>query len=206
MRRAGAAVLAAALLSALALAPARGQETAQIEVPSPILTLDQERLFSDSLWGKRAAADLEAASAALAAENRRIEAELTEEERALTEQRAKMTPEAFRAAADAFDAKVEEIRRERDSKARQLARTRDAERQSFFTAAFPVLGKVLRDRGAVAILDSRAIFMANEQIDVTDDLIARIDAEVGAGSPPGPLPEQGDAPAAVPEPAPQGSE
>ncbi|WP_343078920.1 OmpH family outer membrane protein [Ostreiculturibacter nitratireducens] len=187
------AFLAAAIFAAAIALPARAQEAPRIEVPSPILTLDQERLYAESLWGKRAAADLESASAALAMENRRIEAELTEEERALTDRRVSMQPEEFRAAADAFDAKVEEIRRVQDSKARELARLRDIERQNFYKAAFPVLGEVLRDRGAVAILDNRAIFIASDAIDVTDEMISRIDAALGEGKPPESLSGQDDA-------------
>ena len=58
----------------------------------------------------------------------------------------------------------------------------DAERQKFFKAAFPVLGEMLRKRGAVAILDARAIFVSAEAIDVTDDLIAELDAALKSGA------------------------
>lgn len=198
-RRGAAAALAAALAAGLHVLPVAAQTTTQIEVPSPILTLDQERVFLDSLWGKRAAAEIEKLSAALAAENRRIEAELTAEERALTEKRPDMPPEEFRAAADAFDARVVDIRRVRDGKARDLADLRDAERQKFFAVAFPILGEVLRARGAVAILDARAIFIASDAIDVTTETIARIDAAVGDGA--GVELPPGDAPLPPPQPA-----
>jgi Skp family chaperone for outer membrane proteins len=165
-----------------------------ITVPSPILTLDQDRLYNNSAWGKRARAETEAATAALAAENRRIESELTAEERALTDRRPSMTPEVFRAAADEFDARVVDIRASQDKKAVDLTRRRDAERQAFYSAAFPVLGEVLRTRGAVAILDNRAIFLSLDAIDVTDDLVALVDNRIGAGSTvvlPGAAPEPG---------------
>ncbi|SPH17975.1 hypothetical protein DEA8626_01504 [Defluviimonas aquaemixtae] len=149
---------------------------------SPILTLDQERLFTETLWGKRAAERIEAASAELAAENRQIEAELIAEERALTKQRADLPVDEFRAAAEAFDARVTEIRQTQDTKAREIGRLRDAERQRFFTEALPVMSEVLRDRGAVVVLDNRAIFLAADVIDVTDEMIARIDVEIGAGN------------------------
>ncbi|MCV2873326.1 OmpH family outer membrane protein [Defluviimonas sp. WL0050] len=175
-------VLAALVVLALAagFGRAAAQETVS-PVPSPIVTLDQERLFSESLWGKRAAERIEARSTELALENRQIEGELTVEERALTDRRATMTPEAFRAAADAFDAKVTEIRQTQDAKLRAIGRLQETERQRFLAAAFPVIGDVVRSRGAVAVLDSRAIFLAAEAIDITDILIERIDTELGAG-------------------------
>lgn len=212
MRRAALALgLTAAILSGGAVAqtatqtPAQGpgqdttgaQPATTIEVPSPVLTLDQERFFASSAWGRRAAAEIEAASADLAAENRRIEGELTTEERALTEERKTADPEAFRIKADAFDAKVVAIRAAQDQKGRDLAARRDTERQAFFAAALPVLGEVMTQRGAVAILDARAIFVAVNGVDVTDQLIAAVDTQVGAGTavPPGADP-------ALPTPAP----
>ena len=96
----------AGLVAALALggaspAPAEGAAPGS----SPILTLDQERLFSGTIWGRRIQAELEAESTTLAGENRRLEAELTAEEASLTERRKTMEPAAFRAEADAFDDK-----------------------------------------------------------------------------------------------------
>ena len=190
------AILALALVAG-ASAPV-AQTAPESRIQSPILTLDQDRLFAETLWGKRAEARIEAASAELAAENRRIEAELTAEEKALTEKRATMPAEDFRAAADAFDAKVTEIRRAQDAKARAIGQMQDAERQRFYAAALPVMGEVLRSRGAVVVLDSRAIFLAADVIDITDEMVARIDATLGAGEDlPLPVPEDEAAPSAA---------
>ena len=110
-----------------------------------------------------------------------------------------MDPEAFRKAADAFDARVVELRRTQDAKARAIARISDAERQRFYAAALPAMGEVLRRRGAVVVLDSRAIFVSVEAIDVTDEMIAAIDTSVGAG-------ENAPDPAPEPIPPPAGDE
>lgn len=196
MGRTRSAILALALVAGAF--PAAAQTAPETRIQSPILTLDQDRLFAETLWGKRAEARIEAASAGLAAENRRIEAELTAEERDLTEKRATMPVEEFRRAADAFDAKVTEIRRAQDAKARVIGQMQEAERQRFYAAALPVMGEVLRSRGAVAVLDSRAIFLAADVIDVTDEMAARIDAALGAGDDvPLPDPAEGADPAAA---------
>jgi len=152
-----------------------------INLPSPILTLDPERVYSGSLWGERVAADIEAELRVLAAENERIALELTDEERDLTDRRATMAANEFRAAADAFDAKVIEIRRTQDAKSRDLARRADAEKLAFYQALLQPMSEVLTARGAVAILDRAAIFLASDTIDVTDEVIARADALLGAG-------------------------
>lgn len=173
----------AGLLAAFAAgAPATAQDLPIGTPTSAILTVDQDRLFSASAWGRRVASETEEAAQALAAENRRLEAELSAEEQDLTDRRAEMEPEAFRAAADAFDVKAVEIRRRQDAKERDLLRGRDSERQRFFNAAVPVMGQFMQESGASLILDRRNVFLSSDALDVTDELIARIDAEIGDGA------------------------
>lgn len=182
MRRAGHAV-AIAVASVLAGQHLAAQDAGtQPVVQSPILTLDQELLFVDSAWGRRVTAEIESASAELQAENRRIESDLSAEEQSLTERRATMEPEAFRAEADAFDTKVTAIRSAQDAKGRNIAGLRDEERQRFLAAALPVFGEILRERGAVIVMDKRAVFISANAIDVTDEMIARLDVSLGDGS------------------------
>lgn len=154
-----------------------------VEVPrSPILTIDQDMLFRDTAYGQRIEADLREAASLLASENRRIEAELADEELALTEQRASLTLEAFRELADAFDLKVSSIRRRQDNKSRALQRRRELERQSFLKNALPILGEIVTESGAVAIIDRGSVFLTANQIDITEIAIARMDEALGDGS------------------------
>jgi Skp family chaperone for outer membrane proteins len=180
LRRLG---LALALAAGLA-GPVAGQGLSLGESDAPILTVDQDRLYLGSAWGRRVAAETEAEVQALSAENRALEAQLAAEEQALTERRGSLTPEEFRAEADAFDARAVQVRRDQDAKERDLLRNRDAERQRFFGAALPVMGQAMQDRGALVILDRRSVFLALEVLDVTDDFIARIDAAIGDGTEP----------------------
>lgn len=153
-----------------------------IVIPSPVLTLDWERLYEGSLWGQRVRADLATASAELTAENQRIADELVKEERALTERRPTMDPEAFRAEADAFDTRVVGIRAAQEDKARALSRRVEDERNAFVEAAVPLLDNVLQARGAAVILDRRVIIRGLAQLDVTEELGRLVDAELGDGA------------------------
>jgi Skp family chaperone for outer membrane proteins len=173
-----------ALLLAFALAlglagAAQAQSLGRVQ--SPILTIESDRLFNESLFGRRVAAEIEADSALLAAENRRIEAELIAEERALTDQRASTDPQAFRVLADAFDEKVRAIRREQDAKARDLGQRTEELRRNFLQAAQPVLEGIMVDAGAAVMLERRNILLAADVIDVTDLAIERINASIGEG-------------------------
>lgn len=169
-------------------APLGAQEDTSI--PAGILTIHQERLFTMSLYGERVQAEIEAASAALAAENRQIESELIAEEKALTEQRPTLDPEAFRVLADAFDEKVQGIRQAQDIKTRELGRKLEQERNTYYELVLPVLGELMKERGAVAILERRMVFASANSIDITEIAVRRIDATLGDGKKTAPAPEE----------------
>jgi Skp family chaperone for outer membrane proteins len=168
------AIAAAAL--ALALLPGAAPAQDPITVPSPILTIAQERLFEETRLGLRSTREIDAAAEALTEENRRIEEELRAEEVALTERRASMSAEEFAGLADAFDAKVQAIRAEQDAKARALADRQEEARQAFFIEVAEILSEIVREEGAVVILDRRDVFLSADRIDITDRAIARINA------------------------------
>jgi Skp family chaperone for outer membrane proteins len=172
-----AAVLAACLLGA---AGAAGAQQAQVELPPPILTFDADRLLAESDFGRALSAEVEDAARRLSEENRRIEADLLAEERALTERRAEMPAEEFRPLAQAFDDKVQRLRAEQDEKERALADLREEGRQRFFQEAVPILSDILRERGALVLLDRREVFLSADAIDITDTAINRIDAAAQA--------------------------
>ena len=158
-----------------------------VQIPSPVLTLDQDRLFNASEYGKRVERDYETAAKALTEENARIEAELTKEEKDLTVERPSLSPEAFRKLADAFDQKVQAIRKAQTEKNTELLRQREAERRSFLQIVVPVLANLVHDLGAVAILNSQAVFLSFKGVDVTDRAIDAVNAKIGDGTQLGPV-------------------
>jgi Skp family chaperone for outer membrane proteins len=159
-----------------------GESVFSLGVGTLLATLDQEVLFDTSDFGLRVAETLADASQRLNAENRQIEATLTSEEAALTELRGTLPPDEFRALADEFDTRVEGLRRQQEARARALGIWRDLEQQRFFEAALPVLTQLLRDTGAVAIIDSRAILLALEEADLTAQAVVRMNAAIGDGA------------------------
>ncbi|PSL17398.1 OmpH family outer membrane protein [Shimia abyssi] len=166
-------------LSWLAIA-AQAQEQG---VPvSAILTIDSDRLFADSQFGRRVVQELDAEQSILRAENRQMEAQLAEEERVLTAKRKEMASEDFSAVAEAFDARVQEIREFQDNKAIEIAQQREVEEAAFVQAARPVLENLMREARASVILERRTIFLSITAIDITDLAISRLDAAIGEGT------------------------
>ena len=171
-----AAALAAAFGVLAAAVPA------QEVVKSPILTVEADRLFNESLYGQRLTEEIEVAGSEISAENRQIEAALTAEEKSLTEQRANLPTAEFRKLADAFDEKVQSIRQEQDAKGRALAARTEDVRRDFLEAAQPVLGELMREAGAAVLIERRNVFLSADAIDVTDEAIERINARLGTGT------------------------
>jgi Skp family chaperone for outer membrane proteins len=187
-------------LATLILVGLAGDGAAQEGSASAILTIDQEQLFVGSEFGKAALAREATTAKELEAENARIEAELIVEEQDLTARRETLSAEEFSALATAFDEKVVRIRAEQDAKARDLTRARESDRQAFFRTVIPVLGDLLVERKAVAILDKSTVILSLTVIDVTDEAIAKVNAALkpveaaGDGSLPAAEPEPGPAP------------
>ena len=144
-----------------------------------MLTVDPERLFTESQFGKTAVARLEASQQALLAENKKLEIALEAEEKDLTERRPTLPAPDFRKLADAFDQKAEEIRAARLAKSRSLTTLRDEDRQKFLGAIVPILGDLMGEMGALVVLDKKSVFLSFERVDITNLAIARIDATLG---------------------------
>lgn len=187
------------LAAVLALTGAGTAQDAAVN-QSPVLTIDSERVFSSSDIGQNITQELESALAALVAENRRIEADLNAEEQDLTRRRPDMDPAEFRALADAFDVKVRRIRAEQDAKERELQLRREAERQNFIDVIAPILTSIGRERGAIVILERRSVILSADSADITEEVIARINAARSADdTPEPPQPLESDGGTANPE-------
>lgn len=143
-----------------------------------VLVVDLERAFAGSTLGQSLTAELRAREAAVQAENDRVAQALVEEEAALTARRAQVSPSEFRALADAFDARVRQLREERDAEEGRLQQLVLGVRSRFVDQIGPLLQDIVAERGASVVLNRRAagVVLAAPQADVTDALIAAIDA------------------------------
>ena len=188
---------ARAICAALCLPLAQGATAQQLPILSlgqdlnpavgaPVLqfrTLDEEALFTASLFGQRVQREIEQASRALEQENADLLARLTAREQELTEARATLPPADFRAAADAFDLEAEEIRRTQAEKRQRLATYRDAEQRRFFQMSLPILQAVLVSTGAQVVIDARAVILGVEGMDLTREAIDAVNQGLGDGAP-----------------------
>lgn len=149
---------------------------------SQIVTVDRQGLFNLTAYGKRVLASVETERERLVKETHAAEQALAEEERELTEQRATLDPQSFRVLADAFDRKVRDLRRESELREQEFVRTLENEQSAFFDRIGPILGELVRELGAVVILDRRVILLSTRNIDITELAVQRINDRLGDGS------------------------
>lgn len=175
--------------------------------PVAVLVLDVDQAYETSAWGRRAKTDIEAAARQIEADNKRLEAQLTAEEQALTAERATLAPDVFRRKAEEFDARAQTIRRERAEVARDLGSRAEADRNAFLNASLPVVTTLMQEHQAAVVLDRRQTLLAITAVDITAQLVARMDETVGPGTalpgPGGAAPEDAAAQAAPPEQTPK---
>jgi Skp family chaperone for outer membrane proteins len=161
------------------------QEFPTSRIERPVLVIDTGRLFAESAYAKQLNDEIEQVALDIRDENQRIVAELVAEEQSLTELRPTMSPEDFRAAADAFDRKAQDIRAERDAKEIELEEARLDVRVRFLSEVRSVVGQLMVERGGGIVLDSRSAYVYVTAIDITEEAIARVDADfLDAADPP----------------------
>ncbi len=165
-----------ACASAQEAAPSAPNLGPQRAFQSQVLTIDQQRVFEDSDFGKSSLVRLEADSRNLQAEIRKIESDLEIEERLLTERRATLPLAEFQPLARAFDEKVEKIRAAWINKDRDLKRQREDDRQKFFQIAVPILAELMQEMGALLLVDKSTVILSLDRVDITQAAIDRINA------------------------------
>jgi len=148
---------------------------------SQVLTISIERLFAESMFGRRVANEIDAESAVLAAENRRIEGELEREEQDLTERRKTLEAAAFRVLADAFDQKVQSHREAQTAKYEALNQRGDIARAEFLNVIIPILDDLRREAGASVLIEQSTVILADPASDITDIAISRVNVALGDG-------------------------
>lgn len=184
---------------ALALALS-GAAAAQTLPSSPFLFINQERLLTGSQAGQALLAEEERQRDALRSEARALDSAFEAEERKLTEQRPTMPPEEFRELADAFDARVVQARKDQDERASALAQEFDQRRRQFYARVAPLLVQLMDRAGARAVFDENSALLTDQTLNITDEVIAAIDAQGGAaGAPDEPAPAPPPAPSPAPE-------
>lgn len=149
---------------------------ARVPAPPTFLFINQERILTNSAAGQALLKEEEAATEQLRAEAREIDQAFEAEERRLNELRRDMDNVEFRKLADEFDGQVIAAREEQDNRSNALAQELERKRRQFYSKVAPILVQVMDRYGALAIFDETSVLLADQSLNITDAVIAEIDA------------------------------
>ena len=147
---------------------------------SYVFTVDMTKLLKSSDLGKNIIAANNFARKKLQSENEELEKKLLLEEKELSELRKSLSVEEFRPKALEFDKRVTIIREEQGNKEEFLNKKARKEESDFFKRIYPLLYKILIERGGLILVDQRNIILWDNSVDITDDAIQEINKSLGS--------------------------
>ena len=141
----------------------------------PILLVDPRVVMEQSRTGQDLMELNRTERAAAQAEADALSASFEAEEQILAARRALLTREAFAELAADFDRRVRLARAEQDLRGQELLDRTAARERAFFEALTPIYREIVNEVGAAAILDLRNVILANSRLDVSQEVIRRLD-------------------------------
>ena len=135
-----------------------------------ILYLNQNKVYSESMFGKSLEEMFRNESRKLKEQNRQLTKELEIEEQRLTNEREGMPLDEFKILAKSFNTRVEKVRKEQKEKSDILKYKLEEQRTYFFNAVYPLLLEFVAKTNATGILDSSVVLVGNSNLDVTNKL------------------------------------
>ncbi len=193
--------VALALAATLVCGPAWSQAAAG--AGAPFLFINQEQILTGSKSGQKLLAEEERQRDELRSEARSLDQSFEKEEQELTDKRPTLDPDEFRKLSDAFDSRVVKARRDQDARANSLAQEFDQRRRQFYARVAPVLVMLMDRFGARAIFDENSVLLADQSLNITDEVIAEMDAREAEPAPDTPPPDTPPPDAAPPDAAPE---
>lgn len=165
----------AALGAALALAAPLAAQTLP---PAVIVVVDLDRVFANSAAGKLAQGELKTKLDSFQARAKTLDGQIGTEQQALQKSR----PTAAGPAATAWEkqardlqAKADAARTELGNRERDLQASRNFVVKQLNDASQPIISTIMRERNANIVLAEGATLQHAASIDVTADVIARLD-------------------------------
>ena len=136
-----------------------------------ILYLNQNKVYSESIFGKNLEEFFRDESKKLKEQNRQLTKELEIEEQRLTNEREGMPLDEFKILAKSFNTRVEKVRKAQKEKSDILKYKLEEQRTYFFNAVYPLLLEFVAKTNATGILDSSVVLVGNSKLDVTNKVI-----------------------------------
>jgi Skp family chaperone for outer membrane proteins len=189
------------ILIALALASVATPVLAQQLPAAVIVTVDRQEMIATSAAAKAAQTELKPKADALNARLNQLRTSLAAEEKTLRD--TQPAQGAAPAAVQAWQTKVRDFDARRGQADQELQRRQQEIQQSeqwvvkqINDGAQPIISQIMRERGANIAVDEQVTIQHAAAIDITADVVARLDKALPKVSITPPAPPAGTAPAA----------
>jgi Skp family chaperone for outer membrane proteins len=174
----------------LAWGPARMPRAQQLP-PAVAAVIDYQRILRDAAAARSIREQIESRRKDYQDEISKQEHRLYEADKAFAKQRSLLTPEAFADKRRAFEEDVSEVQRLVQERRRELDRVAEVALNEVKIALIEIVTGIAEERGFNLVLPSSEVLFFARKIDLTEEVLAKLDAM---------LPD-----VTVPEAAPQGS-
>ncbi len=166
----GLAVVASAIsLSAVA---------AEVLPPAVVAVVNYQRLLREAKAARHIREQIEARRQRYQKEIKQKEQELLEKERQITRQRGLLSPEAFAEKRREFEREAAAVQREVQERRRQLDAASANAYAEVRNAIIEVVGELAEERGFNLVLPSTAVLLFSPRLDLTEEVLAGIDARL----------------------------
>jgi Skp family chaperone for outer membrane proteins len=174
-RRRTAAVALLLLLGTLAAPAAAAAERLP---PATAAVIDYQRVFKDAKAARAIGDQVDARRQLYQEEIAREEQRLHEADKQLSEQRSVLSPEAYAERRREFERQVAEVQRKVQERRRQLDQAKAVALNEMRSAMIEIVAKLSDARGFNLVLPTSGVLLFAPQIDLTEEVIGRLDVEL----------------------------
>lgn len=175
--RAGWRPLLATCLGLAAATPA-WTAAAQTLPPATAAVIDYQRVFKDAKAARAIGDQVDARRRIYQEEIARDEQRLHEADKELARQRGILAPEAYADRRREFERQVAEVQRKVQERRRQLDQAKAVALNEIRSAMIEIVGELSDVRGFNLVLPTSGVLLFAPQIDLTGEVIARLDAKL----------------------------
>ncbi len=173
-RRGRTAAVALILLGTLATPAAAAKRLP----PATAAVIDYQRVFKDAKAARAIGDQVDARRQLYQEEIAREEQRLHEADKQLSEQRSVLSPEAYAERRREFERQVAEVQRKVQERRRQLDQAKAIALNEVRSAMIEIVAKLSDARGFNLVLPTSGVLLFAPQIDLTEEVIGQLDAEL----------------------------
>ncbi len=162
----------------MATAPAAAQGTFKLAV------IDVNRIMTDSARGKAVLAGIEKLQSERSAQLKTLNEELTDMQKRFQEGRLSLAEDKLAELQAQIEEKDRVFKRAREDAERDVQKRRADEIEKIESAVFPIINSLGKEGGYTMIFNKfqSGLVYADDTVDITDEVIKRLDAAGAAGS------------------------